>query len=470
MDLSKHITLTYEEEYLCLKADHEYDRKPQSRRTRLYSVCRNRRGNDIEFVMVAVRHVRGERLMKPVAVTSVDSRVTVFSGESNIVSTYGPAPATLKVGWREIDLKPDGKQKDGASYGRMWWYDSSSAGRAWMTKDVKNGKDKTLYWLWWHKPLNFDETVQANPRFRYNSYSGGMSVFEWLRRYAAAPEIENFAKLGIPHLARIPFVRKLRKDKGLFRFFREHLDEIKASSWRIGVDMICHAYNHGLTFGEEEAYRDKMRLVRQFKRELSIMKECLPRNFDYLAAANFVKRVNVSFWEYRRYLNYCIEGGADLTAPQTAFPRNIERRLRDFDKADTLRRKREERRRRREEAEKRRERKRSLVELADHYAKLCSRIKAKGYSYVFPASAADFVREGKAMNNCIGGGNYTIRHADRQCVCVFIRLADAPEKPFVDVEIVGGKVRQCYTANNQPTDKNVRKVAEKIAKAISKAA
>ena len=470
MDFSKHITLTWSEFRLVADADSEYDSKPQSRRTRLYSVCRNRRGNDIELVMVAVRHIRGERHMKPVAVTSVDSRVTVFSGECNIVSTFGPAPATLKVGWREIDLKPDGKQKDGASYSRMWWYDSRSVSQAWMTHDLEHGKDKTLYWLWWQKPLNFDETIAANPRFRYNSYAGGISVFEWLRRYAAAPEIENFAKLGVPHLARILFVRKLRKDKGLFRFFREHLDEIKAKPWYVGVDMITHAYNHKLTFAEEEAYRERMRLVRQLKRELSITKECLPRDFDYLAAVNFIKRANVSLWEYRRYLLYCIEGGADLTSPQTAFPHNIERRLRDFDRADALRRRREERMRRREEAAKRKERKQSLIDLAEHYAKLCRRINAKGYMYVFPTSAADFVREGKAMNNCIGGGNYTIRHADKQCVCVFIRLADTPDKPFCDVEIVGGKVRQCYTANNQPADKNVRKVAERIAKAIFKKA
>ena len=467
MNFSKYVTLTPHEFRLVVAADSEYDNKPQSRRTRLYSVCRNRRDNDIEFIKVAVRHVRGERCVKPVAVTSVDSRMTVYSGECNIISSYGPAPVILKVGWSEIDLKPNGLQKDYAAYGRMWWYDRTSAQRAWLTHDLKDGRDETRYWLWWSAPLNFDETIAANPRFRYCAYAGGTTALEWLRRYSVAPEIENFAKLGIPSLATIPFVRKLRKDKGLFRYLRTNLDAIKDARWCVGVAAICHAYNHGLTIDAELGYRNRMRRIRSFKRELNgYTKDGLPRDFDYQAAVDYIDRANVSTWEYRRYLDYCIEGGADLTAPQTAFPRDIERRLKAFDEADAIRRKREARARKRRESAERREREASLRELAEAYMKACSRIKATGYALVFPSSAKDFVREGNAMDNCIGGGNYTIRHADRQCVCVFIRLADAPEKPFVDVEIVKGKVVQCYTAHNQTPDAKVRKVADRVAKAI----
>lgn len=465
MNFYNHIRLTEGELALVAAADSEYDSKPQSRRTRQYSVCRNRRNNDIAFIKVAVRHVRGVRRIKPIAVTSVDSHMTVYSGECDIISSLASAPVLLKVGWRELDLKPNGQQKDYAAYGRMFWYDKKCATRSWATIDRKGGKDTTPYWAWWTKPLNWDETIAANPRFRYCAYSGSVTTLEWLRLYSYAPEIENFSKFGVTHLATRSFIGKLRKDRGLFRYLRENFDEI--SKWSVGTAAICHAYNHGLTLSEEFQYRSKMRKLCDFKRHMTgYTKEHLPRNFDYWAAASYIDKANVSSWEYCRYLDYCIEGGADLTIPQTAFPRDIERRLADFDKADAIRRRREARAQKRKEAAERKERETILRELAEAYAKTCARLKTSGYALVFPSCAKDFVREGSAMNNCIGGGNYTIRHADRQCVCVFIRLADAPEKPFVDVEIVKGKVVQCYAKGNTNADANVRKVADKVAKAI----
>ena len=453
MKISTHIKLTEREVALIAEADRDYP--PTSKRTRLYSLVRNRptRNWDIAFILVAVRHFGGVRQMKVVAVSSVDGKRTTFSGECNIV--YGSCfiGSHLRVGWRKADLTAEGRQRKYAEYSSLYWYTGDE--RAWTVRDIgKDGKDNTRYWVLWHIPLNWDAAIAENPRFRYNSWRGGCAPLEWLRRYGVEPAIENFAKMGLAKLASVDFVRKVRADKGLFRYIRENMDGI-ASAWWMKPNAVLHAYRHGLTVEGERDYQHERRDLTAFKKQMP--KDLLPKKFDYRAAMKFVNRAHVSEWEYSRYLCYCAEAEADLLSPQTASPPNIERRLADFDRAS--------KRRQRREAAKRND---ILRSLAERYARSISRLRLGGYCAVFPTAAADFVREGSRMGNCIGGGNYTMRHADGDCVCVFIRKADAPDKPFVDVEIVGGRVRQCYAKGNQNAPDEVRKIAKKIAKSIFK--
>ena len=57
-----------------------------------------------------------------------------------------------------------------------------------------------------------------------------------------------------------------------------------------------------------------------------------------------------------------------------------------------------------------------------------------GLIIVIASSPADLVKEGQALNHCVGGITYTNRMADGESLIFFIRNATTPEIPFVTLE------------------------------------
>ncbi len=78
------------------------------------------------------------------------------------------------------------------------------------------------------------------------------------------------------------------------------------------------------------------------------------------------------------------------------------------------------------------------------------------YTVVVPTTRREFVAEGKAMHNCIGG--YFEKCADGETICFFIRKNG---KRLADVEIspTTGEIRQCRAKFNIDTDKETRDFA-----------
>ena len=119
-------------------------------------------------------------------------------------------------------------------------------------------------------------------------------------------------------------------------------------------------------------------------------------------------------------------------------------------------------------AELEKQRKERLIEEEKERAKKVSQFKAISEKYspltgctqngliiVIASSPADLVKEGQALNHCVGGITYTNRMADGESLIFFIRNATTPEIPFVTLEYSVQKkaVLQCYAyGNKKPND------------------
>lgn len=64
-----------------------------------------------------------------------------------------------------------------------------------------------------------------------------------------------------------------------------------------------------------------------------------------------------------------------------------------------------------------------------------------------PRSASELEREGSALHHCVG--SFASRHARAQTTIWLMRKADAPEEPYITVEVAGKQVRQAHGLCNR---------------------
>lgn len=73
--------------------------------------------------------------------------------------------------------------------------------------------------------------------------------------------------------------------------------------------------------------------------------------------------------------------------------------------------------------------------------------KTGDYVILYPESSQDIKDEAVQQHNCVA--SYIDRVINRQCNIVFLRKKDNPEKSYITVELIDGKVVQAYRAYNQ---------------------
>lgn len=83
---------------------------------------------------------------------------------------------------------------------------------------------------------------------------------------------------------------------------------------------------------------------------------------------------------------------------------------------------------------------------------------------VIARSPAELIREGNALNHCVGRMGYDQKFVREESLIFFIRNVSEPDKPFVTVEYSPKKkqVLQCYGFNDIPPADNVKKFVNDI--------
>ena len=107
----------------------------------------------------------------------------------------------------------------------------------------------------------------------------------------------------------------------------------------------------------------------------------------------------------------------------------------------------------------------------DEALRMRGRILAKKYSFmamglmiVIPQSSKDFINEGKAMHNCVGG--YVDRVASGKTNVVFVRDESKPDESYITMEISNtGYIIQARTQYNGPLDDKGKAFVEAFRKA-----
>lgn len=69
-----------------------------------------------------------------------------------------------------------------------------------------------------------------------------------------------------------------------------------------------------------------------------------------------------------------------------------------------------------------------------------------GFMVVPPKSANEIIAEGHALHHCVGG--YVSRVAEKQCIILFVRKEEEPEKPLCTLEVANGELMQARIYKN----------------------
>ena len=300
-------------------------------------------------------------------------------------------------------------------------------------------------------------------RYEHCGYdvNSGMHFLEYAKCYNISRGVEFLGKSDLWKLITPSFVRLLSTDKGLFNFFRTHLDEIRQHSCRGGfyaaysISEILRAYRHRETPADA---RLAVRARHAFRGYYGRM--YVPKSIDRLELLKWCRKNEITEMEYERYAQYVYKAGEDITAFGVTMPRDFKAKLEEYEE----RAHREEvRRRARQDRKRAKERKAlnpGIKSVAEAFAML-SRLSKHGLTVVLPMSVQSLIDEGNAMRNCIGGMGYDEKIAKGKSLIVFL-YKDG--KPFVDIEIdrEHWTVRQCYTKFNHNPEEKITQFAKAI--------
>lgn len=91
-----------------------------------------------------------------------------------------------------------------------------------------------------------------------------------------------------------------------------------------------------------------------------------------------------------------------------------------------------------------------------------------GMMIMLPSSPDDLTAEGRALQHCVG--SYAGRVAKHECIIVFVRRCEEPEKPYYTAEIRDGRVVQLLGLQNRNPTPEVQAFADAWEKTVLRAA
>lgn len=268
----------------------------------------------------------------------------------------------------------------------------------------------------WYTLLN--EDMLKDTQFKYCGYSRAVcdDVIGYLNEYIKHPCVEYFGKLGIKPSPTL--VRKAEKDKA----FRNWLYKTKFNVY-CGPQAIIYAYEHNVSIEEaKRVCKDNAYYNRQVAREIDEIKGT---KIDRKKVFEYTRKNDIPRRSYNDYLKALKKLNYDLTDTKNIFPHDFKRmhdmRLAEYDSVIA-----------KEDAEKNKE----LYHNFEIKAQEAKRFEWQDGDYVaiIPAQLPELVKEGRALNHCVGRMGYDKKMADGEIVIVFIRSLLDIAKPLVTVE------------------------------------
>lgn len=300
------------------------------------------------------------------------------------------------------------------------------------------------------------EILAGHARWKWNAWQPECGdILGYLKLYAEHPKIEMLVKIGFPRFAAMPgLVRQLERDKDFLRWLSKNAEAIKAGEY--AADAVRKAYRMKVSL---ERAAEMIAARRSFLGSL-------PLSVDAEKARAYIRgQRGMTDWDYTSYLGQCVKLGQDLRDTKVAFPRHGHRQMERVQAAiDEIE--------RRKDAAARRAMAKDLRARAARFGAVLEAVDGGLVAHV-PRLESEFVKEGKALNHCVGRMGYAAKMARGESLLVFVRYAAAPDKPFVTAEIdpESGEVRQCYGANNsRPADAVLDFVEKKVGKAVARIA
>jgi hypothetical protein len=296
--------------------------------------------------------------------------------------------------------------------------------------------------------LDFLFTVD---KYKYCGFSLKQGLKEYLELYNQDHSVEFFGKLGLVYQKSL--AKDAKKDKQFRKFIAQHAEEVNTYKYTVTK----MAYKNNLTFKEANALHLKQVEVNK------LFRDCLKPNYkvDKIKIYEYVKNKLGYYWgSYRDYWNACVELGLDMRDTKNSMPKDFvtmhDIRIDEYASFKATK-----------EAEQRKEFNNKLAKIADEYAIV---IPSDKYEIILPHSKTDFLREGTALNHCVGRMGYDTKMYEGKILIGFIRKKSEPTKPFYTTEysLVEKKIVQIHGKDNRSAPKDIKEFVETWAKALKK--
>lgn len=300
-------------------------------------------------------------------------------------------------------------------------------------------KDKMLRQ---ERPLLNPEIIATMPEWKYCGKIIG-SAWQYLTEYKADKAVEYFGKMGI-----FPYKTLLRKAKQDGQFRRWLYDHHNTDSMKwAGAQAIAYAYDHKV--GILDAM-ERLALINQMRAELfnSWSRAKTPKGtwtaarmerlVDYIGATNN-NRTN-----WNKFHSYCdyLRAVTELELPMEdniLFPSH-------FEEAHDLRiRQLAARKEKMKSAERR------------QFKKQCDKFRpyetqSAELMIVLPHAVIDLVKEGEALDHCVGRMGYDKKVAEGTSLICFVRSIAEPDKPLYTFEysLKEKRLKQEHGLHNAP--------------------
>ena len=404
-----------------LKRD-EKDFDKSYRNIRFYAYLALWKRKELIKYTVAVKRYRKKQYMKVVAIHGVHAKQCFIKDlEYNHFSSMG-----FRVGWYAEGIQ---------SYEK--WFE-----RGWCCADDK-------YYDPFAPIVNL-ELIDKLPEYKYSAYKqyGYVDLFKYLRTYEKYPQTEMFVKFGLSKYALSKqLLEKVAKDKQFRTWLIKHRDELSNGYYYVGT--ILSSYRTTRSLKDTQHIEQEKKCFCHHNNPYPDLRKFFKGQID-----KFLEYIdNVS--SYNDYFKACNELELDMTEAKNVFPHDFQRwhdiRIDEYKTKRAM-----------IDAKKREAFYKQFATVAEKYLPL-QRNQKDAFIVVIAKSPADLIREGDALDHCVGRMNYDQRFVREESLIFFVRNICAPDVPFVTLEysLKSKKVLQCYGEHDHKPDESVLEFVNK---------
>lgn len=269
---------------------------------------------------------------------------------------------------------------------------------------------------------------------------------------------EYFIKIGLQHLAtNKTLLRKAAQDKNFRKWLIRNARLLRNDYGNypyFSGKVILAAYKENMSLLEQQTLDRK---VKELQREYSytnVVSKVIPRN-ETATLLCYPQNQDTNINSYADYIKACEYLGLDMTLPKNKFPHDFKgwhnMRIDQYHTAKALK-----------DEEERKELYAQFGAIAEKYLSL-QKLGKDAFIVIIARSPQDLIREGKALDHCVGRMNYDRRFIREESLIFFIRNIATPDVPFVTVEysLQNKKVLQCYGAHDTKPDDSVLEFVHK---------
>ncbi|MBQ4444269.1 MAG: PcfJ domain-containing protein [Clostridia bacterium] len=265
--------------------------------------------------------------------------------------------------------------------------------------------------------------MRTFPEYKYSGYQQLQTshLIQFISQYEKYPVIEFLMKFGYYNFWMSKQICELAtKDKG-FRKWLVRQRNVKGINYYY-VSSIINAYkrNRDVT-QQEQIERAKKEFAKSDYKEL---RQAFTGEREKFLA--YLEKQGTSIANYRDYYKACTELDMDMSIPRNRYPHDF-RYWHDV-RIDQYHTKLAE-----EDAKKRAELYAKFSSVIEKYTML-ERNKGEGYVVIIAQSPAELIKEGNALNHCVGRCNYDQKVAREESLIFFVRRTSEIDVPFVTME------------------------------------